>query len=562
MKQVTYHIRGMVTETMIPAIMTSASSVAGVKRVQLSPVSETDTVLTLVLTTDPSEAQEASLASVMNAKGLELLLDTRTVEDVADEASPATSSDAPSVPDPNLQQTDGAKHYVASPPPKKGKQISLTSAVASVITAVALAVLVTFSLTTAYRKSDTPPTADVGQGNVEKDLFDELEFLDRLFRSLTVTELGEDFSATVLKAYVAATGDIYAEYFTDEELESLESEQNGEMCGIGMTVVNGTCTVGGIDYQSIVIANVYQDSPAERAGVLPGDCIMYVGTGDDAVMVHEIGYTEAMNRLTGTEGTICAFTVFRLDHDTETYETLEFSAVRQKMTTRSVNGRVYDLDPTVGVIKITGFDHTTRDQFSETVEALKEEGCTSFVLDLRGNPGGLLTSVEDVLVYFLQEGDTIISVKDNTGYETVTKLGVDENGTVTCGTGQMKASDVGKYRDLNFTVLVNGYSASAAELFTANMRDHGLAQIVGTQTFGKGSMQSTVSLSRYGYKGALKLTTAYYYPPSGEGYHGIGITPDVVVELSEEVQNMNINLLTDEQDNQLAEAVKVLKPVA
>ncbi len=552
MKQITYRIRGAVSETVIPAIMTSASAVAGVRRVQLSPLSESEAILTLWLVTEPNPQQEASLVSILAAKGLEMLTDTREVTDIADD----TATVAPASP---IHQVESPRHYVASPPPKKGKQIGLSTAVASMIMAVVLAVLVTFSLTTAYRKSETPPTASEGQGAVEKDVFDELELIDRLFRSLAVTELGEDFPVTLLKAYVAATGDIYAEYFTDEELESLTGEQNGEMCGVGMTVVNGTCTVGGIEYQAIVVANVYQNSPAEEAGVLPGDCIMYVGTGDEAVMVNTIGYTEALNRLSGEEGTTCSFTVLRPNRETGAHDTLEVSAVREKMITRSVTGRVYSLDQTVGVIRITGFDHTTRDQFAETVESLTTEGCTSFVLDLRGNPGGLLTSVEDVLVYFLEEGDTLISVKDNRGYEDITKLTIDESGRVTVGSGEMTREDVGKYRDLHFTVLVNGYSASAAELFTANMRDHDVAEIIGTQTFGKGSMQSTIPLARYGCEGALKLTTAYYYPPSGEGYHGIGITPDVVVELSEEVQDININLLTDEQDNQLATAVSALQ---
>ena len=103
------------------------------------------------------------------------------------------------------------------------------------------------------------------------------------------------------------------------------------------------------------------------------------------------------------------------------------------------------------------------------------------------------------------------------------------------------------------------FSASAAELFTANMRDHGLAKVVGVTTYGKGSMQTTYSLARYGYDGALKLTTAYYFPPCGEGYDGVGITPHVEVALSEEAQKYNINLLPDHLDNQLAEAIETMK---
>ena len=481
--------------------------------------------------------------------------------DVADEdVSPAAE---PIEPTPESVEDQAAKaeaDVVLSPKQKPDRRVSLGAAVASLVTAVVIAVMSTFALTVTYMKRDTAPVVENGSG--DRDVFDNLELIDYIFRELTVTELDENFEAVILKSYVAATGDLHAEYFTAEELQELNSDRDGEMCGIGVTVVNGSCTVNEVIYPAIVVANVYKDSPAEAAGVLPGDCILYVGSGDDAVSVGQLGYTEAINRMLGEEGTTCAFTVFRPEGDG--YRTVEISAVRQKIIKPSVYGRVYTLDPTVGVIRISEFDNTTATQFRATVEELEDKGCTSFVLDLRGNPGGLLTSVEDVLTFFLQEGDVMISVKDNRGNEETAKLTVSDGGNVLVGSKTLTREDVGCYRDLNFSILVNGHSASAAELFTANMRDYGLATIVGTKTFGKGSMQSTITLSKYGCEGALKLTTAYYYPPSGEGYHGIGIYPDegYEVELSEEAQSINFNLLTDEQDNQLAAAVKALQPAS
>jgi carboxyl-terminal processing protease len=164
-----------------------------------------------------------------------------------------------------------------------------------------------------------------------------------------------------------------------------------------------------------------------------------------------------------------------------------------------------------------------------------------------------------LLVLFLQEDDTIITTKYAGGKEYTSTVSRNRAGKVLCGTHERDAEDIGKYRDLNFSVLVNGYSASAAELFTANIRDYGLGKIVGTTTYGKGCGQTTYSLSRYGYEGALKLTTFYYYPPCGEGYDGIGIVPHVEVELSEEAKEHNINLLPHELDNQLAAAVASMK---
>jgi carboxyl-terminal processing protease len=334
------------------------------------------------------------------------------------------------------------------------------------------------------------------------------------------------------------------------------------MCGIGVSVVNGILNLNGVDYQVITIANVYPDSPAEAAGVLPGDHIMYIGKGEDKITVHSVGYTQALDRLKGEEGTECAFTVLRRPAGSEEgvpYEEVEISAIRQKFTTRSVTFDHYTVDETVGIIRITGFDNTTRDQFVEAVETLKAEGCQSYVLDLRGNPGGLLSSVEDVLVFFLQEDDIIITTKNASGKEMSDSVTLNKAGKLMCGSGQLTAEDIGKYRDLKISVLVNGYSASAAELFTSNIRDYELGTVVGTTTYGKGCGQTTYSLSRYGYEGALKLTTFYYYPPCGEGYDGIGIVPHVEVELSEEAKEHNINLLPHELDNQLAAAVASMK---
>ena len=560
MKQVAYQIKGMVIETMLPAITASCESLKGVRGVRVTGIDEASARLILTVDEDCLASAEQDLTRIMTAKGLELVLPALSVMDISGKPQ-AQPGEPAAAPDGENKPTG---RYVSSPPPKEGKKISLTAALSTVVVSVILAVLLTFSLTTAYMKNDVPNVIQPGQGSEEEDLFAELDVIDRLFRSATMMEELDDSAiiASVLKGYVAATGDLYAEYFTAEEFKEQTSTQNGEMCGIGVSVVNATLEINGISYQVITVANVYPDSPAEAAGVLPGDHIMFVGVDDDKTLVHDIGYTEALNRMKGEEGSECAFTVYRRPAGSAEgveYEEVEIKAIRQKLTTRSVIGRVHATDKTVGVIKMLSFDNTTLAQFTEAVETLKAEGCQYFVFDLRNNPGGLLTSVEDVLILFLQEGDTVISTKDSSGRESVTKIGVNADGVVTCGSGVLTKADIGKYRDLKFSLIVNEYSASAAELFTANMRDYKLAEIVGVKTYGKGSMQTTFSLTRYGYDGALKLTTAHYFPPCGEGYDGIGITPDKVVELSEEALKYNINLLPDELDNQLTEAINTMK---
>lgn len=448
--------------------------------------------------------------------------------------------------------------YVTAPTPKPGKTVPLTTAIGTLITAVVLAVLCTFAAVTmtADRKADM--TVTEGEGTQEESKYAVLELLDKLFAQNSLHEVDDEaIIEAVLDAYVEATGDRYAEYFTPEEYADLTADQNGEMCGIGIQVINGNATVNGVSREAILVSYVYLDSPAQAAGVLPGDALIYVGKGEEKQAVSDIGYTKALDLLAGEEGTLCEFTVYRAS----TGEEIPFSIKRQKLTVLSVTYSVCSTDATVGVIRIVEFDNTTATQLTAAVEDLKAKGCTSFVFDLRGNPGGLLTSVVDVLTFFLQEGDVVLTAKDKYDRVETIKVGSpDKNGNLTSGSGTLTAADIGKYRNLKFTVLVNEYSASAAELFTANIRDYRLGTIVGVTTYGKGSMQSTFPLAYYGYEGALKLTVKFYYPPCGEGYDGLGIIPHKVVEMSEEAKSYNINLLPHDKDNQLQAAIAELKP--
>lgn len=448
--------------------------------------------------------------------------------------------------------------YVTAPTPKPGKTVPLTTAIGTLITAVVLAVLCTFAAVTmsADRKADM--TVTEGGGTQEESKYAILDLLDDLFAQSSPHEVDDEaVIEAVLDAYVEATGDRYAEYFTPEEYAALTADQNGEMCGIGIQVINGSATVNGTSREAILVSYVYVDSPAEAAGVLPGDALIYVGKGEEKQAVSEIGYTKALDLLAGEEGTLCEFTVYRESIGEE----LSFSIERKKLTVLSVTYSVCSTDATVGVVRIVEFDNTTASQLTAAVDDLKAQGCTSFVFDLRGNPGGLLTSVVDVLTFFLNEGDVVLTAKDKYDRVETIKVGApDKNGKLTSGSGKLTADDIGKYRDLNFAVLVNEYSASAAELFTANIRDYQLGTVVGVTTYGKGSMQSTFPLSYYGYEGALKLTVKFYFPPCGEGYDGIGIIPHKVVELSEEAQSYNINILPHDKDNQLQTAIAELKP--
>lgn len=327
---------------------------------------------------------------------------------------------------------------------------------------------------------------------------------------------------SAIAGYVAGTGDDYAAYYNTAAFKEFMSDLEGELAGIGVNVIYNT------DYQVIEVINVVPDSPALEAGVEPGDLIVTVG--DEKESVAELGYYPAINKLRGEVGSIAVFQVAR----GEKYdEIVDFAIERAVVTEVTVMSHVYALDDTVGVIKISGFDGKTPTQFVEAVENLQSQGCEKLVIDLRYNPGGELSSIVTILDYILPEGP-IIRIFDADGNEVQTY--------------SSEASEL----DMPMAVLVNGSTASAAELFTSAVRDYNKAQIVGTTTYGKGCMQTTIPLSDYS---AVSVTYRMYNPPFSDNYHGVGIVPDVEVELDEALLSKNVYKITDEEDNQLTEAV-------
>ena len=382
-----------------------------------------------------------------------------------------------------------------------------------------------------------------------EDKFPELSLIDELFRTYTLFELDEEaLIEAVLKGYIAGTGDKYAEYFTEEEFKALTAENRGETVGVGISVTQN------VTQNCIEIINVIPDSPAFKAGVMPGDLITYIGAGENAQYVPDIGYTIAIDLLVGEEGTVADFTVQRGG------EEIPFSIRREKVNFVAVSHHVYQPEggKKVGIVEISQFDLTTPTAFEAAVEELKAGGCEYFIFDVRNNPGGDLNSIIAVLAFFLDDGDVVIRTSDRQGNGTSEKISVrrylgDYKGC------SISKDDIGKYKDLKSAVLTNENTASAAELFSAALKDHEISFTVGTVTYGKGTMQTTMLLEPYGYKGALKLTTQYYYPPFSDSYEGKGVIPDVESPLPDELKDKNIYLIDDEDDTQLAAAIEALE---
>ena len=272
------------------------------------------------------------------------------------------------------------------------------------------------------------------------------------------------------------------------------------------------------------------------------------------VSVTEIGYEAARELMAGEEGSFVEFRYYRAD-DSGEYKAHEIKMERRKVTTISVKGEICATDAKVGIIRISNFDYTTPVQFCEAVDSLTKQGCTDFVIDLRGNPGGYVESVAAVLSYFLDEGDLIMTAEDRDG-------GVAEKQTASVRENEyfsVKKSDIGKYKGMKMSVLVGGDTASAAELFTATVKDYSLGTVVGVKTYGKGCMQKTYLLKEYGLEGALKLTTHMYYSKSHTSYHGEGIVPDITIELSDKAQSYAGAPIPHDEDNQLQRAIRNMK---
>jgi carboxyl-terminal processing protease len=307
-----------------------------------------------------------------------------------------------------------------------------------------------------------------------------------------------DVTDALIYSYIAAVGDKYSAYRTASEYEDYNTDLSGEFYGIGVVVtydyVQGTLTV----------TEVLSGGGASDAGIKVGDLIHKV----DGELVSEIGYSKAIDMVRGENGTTVKITVLRGDAE------LEFTITRKKVVEESVS---YSIDENkIAYIKISSFKENTVKQFKDAIDDVVENGAVGIIYDLRSNPGGYLSTVVSMISMISPKGATIVSFSNDYG-------------------PPVKDSNHSSL-ELPTVVICNENTASAAELFTAAMRDFGDTfeyfdvTLVGTKTFGKGIMQSTYLFTD---DSSITLTVAFYNPPSGINYDGIGITPDVIVTESE-----------------------------
>jgi len=382
------------------------------------------------------------------------------------------------------------------------KKISLGLA----LSLIAISVAVTFILTSFFSlQSFNSKVVDV---NEKSKKYSSLQLMDTYVRDNFYGEINEgDLSDGILKGYISGLDDQYSRYLTADEYLSEQSDDSGELVGLGLTLAQD-------ESGYIRISEILTDSPAAETGLVQGDLIIRI----DGLDVIDTGFEESVEAMRGTEGSSITLTIRRDGIDTD------YTFTRRAINVVSVTGEM--LGGYIGYIKITGFKKNTPEQFIETLERLTTNGAKYLLFDVRDNPGGLVSALEECLDPLLPEG-VVATAEYKDGHSE----------TIACS----DASEL----DLPMAVLVNEKTASAAELFAGALKDFGKASIVGMQTFGKGVMQATTPFEG---GGAIVLTVAEYKTPFSPCYNGVGITPDYRVENEEA-----------DIDAQYSKAIEVLK---
>ena len=346
------------------------------------------------------------------------------------------------------------------------------------------------------------------------------EFLDRLgeITELVAQRMGEENVDTdacedaAYRGFVAGSGDIYSAYLTEKEWDDMLESSSGSYCGIGVQISQH------VDTMVSEVVTVFSNSPAKEVGMKAGDIFMAV----DGMDVTQMPLDEIVTYVRGEEGTRVTVTVYR----PSTGETLDLNCERRQVEVDTVFYEM--LNDTVGYLQLTEFDDVSVTQVKEAINSLKKQGMKQLIFDLRGNPGGLLSAVLSIADYFVKS-NLLIFRMDYVDGEVYTEK------------SHSKAIFEGE-----MILLVDGNSASASEVMTGILQDYERATVMGTQTYGKGIVQSFFLLEE---GGALKTTIAHYYSPLGRDFHGVGITPDIIGE----------DDLTTEEDELLDLALKQLQ---
>ena len=346
------------------------------------------------------------------------------------------------------------------------------------------------------------------------DLFSEV--LDKVNKDY-VDEVDQNAVMDAAINGVLQSLDPYSSYMSPQMLSEMQTETSGKFGGLGIEV--------GMEAGVVKVISPIDNSPASKVGIKAGDYIVKIND----TQVQGKSLTEAVELMRGPVGTDIEITVRRVGEK----KAIVFNITREIIKITSVRSKVIDGD--IGYIRLTSFNENSSDQFKEKIKDLKKnKDINSYILDLRNNPGGLLSQAIKITDFFLDNGE-IVSTKGRK--KTESRKWYANKGDVIEGS--------------TLVVLINYGSASASEIVAGALKDHKRAILVGENSYGKGSVQSIIPLKN---NGAIRLTISKYYLPSGKSISEIGVSPDIKVE--EKSENFKMN---SENDNQLNFALKLLK---
>lgn len=391
------------------------------------------------------------------------------------------------------------------------RKISLGAALAFVIIAAAVAVCITMLVS---RDTFNQKISNVEQ---QEQMYQKIQKIDQVVSDNSLYDVdSETLLNAIGQGVVSGIGDPYAEYYSSSEYQKLLDEQSGDAVGIGVLLQEDSSG----DYAAVV--QVYPDSPAESAGLQPGDLILEV----DGSSVRGMELEEVSDALIGEKGTAVSL-VYRRNGSDSTAE-----ITRRQYSQSSVTYQVVDGD--IGYLRISSFEENTPSQLNDALNNLQAQQVRGLVLDVRDNAGGDTGSCTECLDQLLPEGVL--------GY---TRTGSSQR--------QILATSDDSEIDLPMAVLVNENTSSMAELFAAAIRDYDKGDLVGTTTYGKGVLQTLYPLDD---GSAVRITTAYFDPPASENFDGVGLTPDYEVSLG---RDQLATMGSMDGDDQLEKAVSVLR---
>ncbi len=350
--------------------------------------------------------------------------------------------------------------------------------------------------------------------NISATLASYRRIIDKKF----LGEIDEEKMLTeTIRGYVNGLGDPYTEYMTKEEMQEFSADVIGNFTGIGIYLTKDT------EKNAVVVISPIKDTPAHKAGILPGDIITKV----DGVSYTGEQLTEASNKIKGEIGTTVKLELLRDG------KVIEVEVKRETIKINHVEGKV--LNNKIGYIEFNSFDEGCSDEFKAKVEELKSKNIKGLIIDIRNNGGGLVNESLKIADYLVNKDATLLITTDKNGKEEIDKASLDP------------------IIDVPIVLLTNKNSASASEILAGALKDNGKATIVGEKTYGKGVIQELLTLTD---GSGLKITTNEYYTPNRNKINKIGITPDVEVKLDEKVADQLV--VEEAKDNQLQKAIEVL----